>query len=87
MNFVVADRFQAYAAEHGVNPSTLAVAWVMSNPAITAPIIGARNLAQLEDSLAAIDMDMTPQWRNEISSLSSTPAPATDRGEILAGWE
>ncbi|GMA64283.1 aldo/keto reductase [Alicyclobacillus fastidiosus] len=54
MNFAVADRFTAYATEHGVNPATLAVAWVMSHPAITAPIIGARNLKQLEDSLAAM---------------------------------
>ncbi|MFD1676777.1 aldo/keto reductase [Alicyclobacillus fodiniaquatilis] len=80
-NFVVADRFNAYAAEQGINPATLAVAWVMSHPAITAPIIGARNLAQLEDSLAAIDVDMTSEWRDEISSLSVAPAPATDRSE------
>jgi aryl-alcohol dehydrogenase-like predicted oxidoreductase len=83
MNFIVTDRFNAYAAQQGMNASTLAVAWVMSNPAITAPIIGARNLEQLEDSLAAVDVDMTPQWRNEITSLSVTPAPATDRGETL----
>jgi aryl-alcohol dehydrogenase-like predicted oxidoreductase len=81
MNFIVADRFNTYAVQHGMHPSTLALAWVMSNPSITAPIIGARNLSQLEHSLAAIDVDMTPQWRNEISSLSVTPAPATDRGE------
>lgn len=61
MNFVVADRFTTYAAEHGIHPATLAVAWVMSNPAITAPIIGARNVEQLEPSLAAPDVDMTPQ--------------------------
>jgi aryl-alcohol dehydrogenase-like predicted oxidoreductase len=83
MNFVVADRFTTYAAQHGMHPATLAVAWVMSNPAITAPIIGARNLEQLEPSLAALDVDMTPQWRNEISALSVTPAPATDRAETL----
>jgi aryl-alcohol dehydrogenase-like predicted oxidoreductase len=83
MNFVVADRFHAYAAEHGIHPATLAVAWVMSNPAITAPIIGARNVDQLEYSLAALDVEMTAEWRNEISSLSVTPAPATDRGETL----
>jgi aryl-alcohol dehydrogenase-like predicted oxidoreductase len=83
MNYVVADRFTAYAAEQGIHPATLAVAWVMSHPAITAPIIGARNLEQLEYSLAAIDVDMTPQWRDEISSLSVTPAPATDRTETL----
>jgi aryl-alcohol dehydrogenase-like predicted oxidoreductase len=83
MNFVVADRFTTYAAEHSMHPATLAVAWVMSNPAITAPIIGARNIEQLEPSLAALDVDMTPQWRDEISALSVTPAPATDRAETL----
>jgi aryl-alcohol dehydrogenase-like predicted oxidoreductase len=83
MNFVVADRFTTYAVDHGLHPATLAVAWVMSQPAITAPIIGARNGEQLEYALAALDVDMTPQWRNEISSLSVTPAPATDRGETL----
>lgn len=83
MNFVVADRFTTNAAEYGIHPATLAIAWVMSHPAITAPIIGARNLEQLAYSLAALDVDMTPQWRDEISSLSVTPAPATDRGETL----
>ncbi|WP_282936075.1 aldo/keto reductase [Paenibacillus sp. RC67] len=83
MNYVVAERFQAYAAEHGIHPATLAVAWVMSNPVITAPIIGARNVDQLEYSLAAIDVEMNSEWRNEISSISITPAPATDRGETL----
>ena len=83
MNFVVADRFTTYAAEHGMHPATLAVAWVMSHPAITAPIIGARNGEQLEYSLAALEVDMTPQWRDEISALSVTPAPATDRAETL----
>lgn len=81
MNFVVADRFVEYAAEHHIHPATLAVAWVMSNPAITAPIIGARNVEQLEYSLAAVDVDMSPEWREEISSLSVTPPPATDRAE------
>jgi aryl-alcohol dehydrogenase-like predicted oxidoreductase len=83
MNYVVADRFTAYAAEHNLHPATLAVAWVMAHPAVTAPIIGARNAAQLEDSLAAIDVAMTPEWRDEISLLSLAPAPATDRTETL----
>ncbi len=84
INFVVADRFNAYAAEHGLHPATLAVAWVMANPAVTAPIIGARNLEQLEYSLAAADVDMTPEWRDEISALSVAPQPATDRTETLS---
>lgn len=76
-----AERFTRHARERGFEPATLAVAWVMSHPAVTAPIIGARNLTQLEGSLAAVNVRMTPEWREEISALSITPAPATDRLE------
>lgn len=84
-DFVTAERFTKYAQELGVKPATLAVAWVMTNPAVTAPIIGARHLEQLEDSLAVADFNMTPDMYAEISSLSKTPAPATDRTEVLTG--
>ena len=77
----IAEKFTGYATERGYAPATLAVAWVMSHPAVTAPIIGARNLEQLEASLAALDVEMTPTWRQEISALSYTPPPATDRLE------
>jgi aryl-alcohol dehydrogenase-like predicted oxidoreductase len=83
--YEIAERFSAYAEERGVHPATLAVAWVMSNPALTAPIIGARNLEQLEASLAALEVPMTPEWRAEISALSIEPPPATDRSEERAG--
>lgn len=77
----LADRFTAFANKLGVSPATLAVAWAKSHPAVTAPIIGARNLAQLEDSLAAADFEMTPELRADISSLSLSPEPATGRSE------
>ena len=54
-----------------------------AHPAITAPIIGARNLEQLQDSLNAVKVDMTPALRAEITSLSRTPPPATDRLEEI----
>jgi aryl-alcohol dehydrogenase-like predicted oxidoreductase len=80
-HYVVAERFTEYARAHGQHPATLAVAWVMSHPAVTAPIIGARNLEQLEASLAAVEIEMTPAWRAEIAALSVEPAVATDRSE------
>jgi aryl-alcohol dehydrogenase-like predicted oxidoreductase len=79
--YETAERFTQHARERGVEPAALAVAWVMSHPALTAPIIGARNLTQLEGSLAALNINMTPAWRAEISDLSVTPPPATDRLE------
>jgi aryl-alcohol dehydrogenase-like predicted oxidoreductase len=87
-DFFTAEQFTKYAGEHGVQPATLAVAWAMANPAVTAPIIGARNLEQLEDSLAAADFKMTEEMYAEISNLSRTPSPATDRTEVLTGkWK
>jgi len=76
--YETAEKFTAYAKERNIKPATLAVAWVMSHPAVTAPIIGARDLEQLEDSLDAADLEMTKEWRNEISLLSKDPPTATD---------
>lgn len=79
--YKIAEKFVNYAKARGFNPSALAVAWVMSNPVVTAPIIGARNLKQLEQTLAALEIEMTPEMRKEISALSITPPEATDRSE------
>jgi len=79
--FEVAERFVAHANERGVHPVSLAVAWVGAHPAVTAPIIGARNPEQLQASLEAVELNMTSEWRAEIDELSPTPALATDRSD------
>lgn len=84
-NYKVAEDFTAFAQDHGYSPVSLAVAWVGGHPGVTAPIIGARNVRQLEGSLAALDIDMTPDLRAAISALSPEPPPATDRNEERAG--
>ena len=61
--YEVAERFAQYAADREIHPVTLAVAWVQSHPAITAPIIGGRNLEQLAPSLAAAEFDMSDAQR------------------------
>jgi len=81
--FEVAEKYVAFCKQKGLHPVSTAIAWVGAHPAITAPIIGARNLDQLKDSLAAVDVKMTPELRAEIADLSRTPAPATDRSEEL----
>jgi aryl-alcohol dehydrogenase-like predicted oxidoreductase len=85
LNFEIADRFAAFARERGFDPAALAVAWAGSHPAVTAPIVGARNTAQLASLLASADIPMTPELRAEISALSPEPPPATDRNEERTG--
>jgi aryl-alcohol dehydrogenase-like predicted oxidoreductase len=79
--FEVAEKYVGFCKERGLHPVGTAIAWVGAHPAITAPIIGARNLGQLKDSLASVDVAMTPALRKEIADLSRTPPPATDRLE------
>ena len=77
----VAAKFADFCRGRGLHPVSAAVAWVAAHPAVTAPIVGARNLGQLQASLDALKIDMTPALREEIAALSRTPPPATDRLE------
>ena len=77
----VADAFVQLAADIGVHPVSLAIAWVASHPAVTAPLIGARDLAQLEPAIASTEVPMDDELRARISALSPTPPPSTDRNE------
>src|SRR6266404_5215954 len=79
--FEVAEKYVAFCKHKGLHPVSTAIAWVGAHPAVTAPIIGARSVEQLKDSLAAVKVDMTPALRTELAGLSRTPAPATDRSE------
>ncbi len=77
----VAARLQSIAADAGFNPLTLAVAWVARHKAITAPIISARNRAQLAPSLQSASIDIDEQLYQVLCALAPTPPPATDRLE------
>ncbi|MEZ4741831.1 MAG: aldo/keto reductase [Bdellovibrionota bacterium] len=76
-----AEKFVALAKNLGFSPVQLAIAWVASHPAVTAPLVGARNCQQLQECIGALDIVMTPELRTEISSLSYEPPLATDRNE------
>lgn len=71
----------ALARAHGTQPATLAVAWVAHNPAVAAPIISARSAAQLTPSLDALNFAMNDALYSEMTALTPSPAPATDRLE------
>ena len=84
-DYVTAEEFTTIARETGYQPASLAVAWAMAHPGVTAPIIGARNLDQLDDTVAALDIDMTTELYDRIAATSTTPAPPTDRTEVQTG--
>jgi 1-deoxyxylulose-5-phosphate synthase len=55
--FATIEKIRTVAREAGMSMATLAVAWVLSNPTITSPIIGASRSEQLADGLAAAEMN------------------------------
>ncbi len=77
----IAEGLGVLAQELGVPMPALAVAWVAAHPGITAPIIGARNLDQLNPVLKSMEIEMTPELYQRIAALSPTPPLATDRLE------
>jgi len=58
------------AEEAGTSMVTLAVAWVLANPAITSAIVGASRPEQLDDSLAAAGFAMTPELKSRLDELT-----------------
>lgn len=77
----VVPHFLALARELGVHPASLAVAWVLAHPAVTAPLLGARSVEQLEPSLAAADLKLDSDTLKRLNLLTPTPQPATDRND------
>jgi aryl-alcohol dehydrogenase-like predicted oxidoreductase len=60
-DFDVVDRVVELAQERGARPAQVALAWLLGQPAVTAPIIGATKLSHLEDALAATELELTPE--------------------------
>jgi 1-deoxyxylulose-5-phosphate synthase len=60
-DFDVVDRVGEVAAERGVPPAQVALAWLLHRPGVTAPIVGATRLSHLEDALAAEQLELSEE--------------------------
>lgn len=58
-DFTVAERAQQIAARRGVSASQIGLAWILSKPYVTAPIIGASKMKHLEENIAALDITLS----------------------------
>lgn len=69
--FEAVEQLKGVAAEAGTPMATMAVSWVLANPAITAPIVGASRPEQLADSLAAADQPMPADLKAKLDDLTT----------------
>ncbi len=60
-NWHLLDTLQKMGRSKGASPSQIALAWLLSRPAVTSPIIGPNSAAQLEDNLGAVAIDLTSE--------------------------
>ena len=77
----VASQFVQIAERIGAPAAALAIAWVAAHPAVTAPLLGARNVTQLKACLEAAAIRLDPGEYAEIANLTQAPSPATDRND------
>ena len=64
------------AAELGEHPSDVALAWLLAQPGVTAPIIGPRTIAQLDGNLNALDVASTTQTMKQLDEIWPGPGGA-----------
>ena len=70
-NWAVLDRIEAMGKEKGgCTPSQIALAWLLSDPLITSPIIGPRSLDQLRDNLGAVGLRLTDEEKKGLDEAS-----------------
>ena len=75
-NIELVERLRKVGARHGRNPGEVAIAWVLSNPAVTGAIVGARNAKQAEGIMRAGELKLSPV---EIAEIEGAAAAAAAR--------
>ncbi|MDE0611057.1 MAG: aldo/keto reductase [Anaerolineaceae bacterium] len=67
------ERYEGFCSEAGEAPADVALAWLLAQPAVTAPIIGPRNLEQLEGSLRALEIQLDAEQMAALDAIWPGP--------------
>jgi aryl-alcohol dehydrogenase-like predicted oxidoreductase len=76
------DAFEAFAASADIPPASIAMAWLLGRPGVTAPIIGPRTLAQLDEMAGALAVKLTPEMLKKLDEIC--PGPGGQAPEAYA---
>ena len=67
-DFEVLDAVEKIADGRGVKPAQVALAWLLQKPGVTAPIVGTTKMYQLEDAVAALEIDLSDEEMEAIEA-------------------
>ncbi len=70
------EAWEGFCRELGADPADVALAWLLANPAVTAPIVGPRTIAQLEGALRALDLRLEPAQQKRLDAIWPGPGGA-----------
>ncbi|RPI97531.1 MAG: aldo/keto reductase [Chloroflexi bacterium] len=70
------EQYEAFCREIGEQPADVALSWLLQQPAVTAPIIGPRTIAQLDGSLRALEISWTDDMLKKIDAIWPGPGGA-----------
>jgi aryl-alcohol dehydrogenase-like predicted oxidoreductase len=74
--------YEALCSEMGLEPSNVALAWLLTNPTVTAPIIGPRTLDQLDSSLKSLEISFSDEQLVKLTNI--WPGPGGEAPEAYA---
>ncbi|MGW3295180.1 aldo/keto reductase [Streptomyces xiamenensis] len=72
---------QAYedlVAEHGLEPGEVGLAWLLTRPAVTGPIVGPRVAEQLESAVRAVELELSPELLAQLDEIFPGPGPSPE---------
>lgn len=75
------ERIQAYedvVAKHGMEPGEVALAWLLTRPGVTGPIVGPRTGAQLESALRAVELELPGELLDSLEEIFPGPGPSPE---------
>ena len=75
MGYRVVDALKDVASRRGVSPARVAIAWVLSRPAVSSVIIAARKQEQLEDNIGAVDLRLSDEDIQQLDRASDPGIP------------
>lgn len=79
------EKWEQFCKELGEKPADVALAWLLHNPGVTAPIIGPRTMDQLVGSLRAIEIKLSDEQLRALDRIFPGPKGPTDEG--VSDWD
>jgi aryl-alcohol dehydrogenase-like predicted oxidoreductase len=76
------EAYQAFCGEIGEQPAHVALAWMLHNPVVTAPIVGPRTVSQLKESTRALEIELSPDMLARLDEI--WPGPGGEAPEAYA---